>query len=77
MPEHPRAVPVSWPALGVRVCILAALVDLLGKPVAEASALCIPTAGYGRPYAQTAIKVTGSSIEVVSEGHWKRFNPAS
>jgi hypothetical protein len=22
-------------------------------------------------------KVTGSSIEVVSEGHWKRFNPAS
>jgi dipeptidase E len=29
--------------------ILAALVDLLGKPVAEASALCIPTAGYGGP----------------------------
>jgi dipeptidase E len=27
-----------------------ALVDLLGKPVAEASALCIPTAGYGGPY---------------------------
>jgi dipeptidase E len=30
--------------------ILAALVDLLGKPIAEASALCIPTAGYGGPY---------------------------
>ena len=30
--------------------MLAALVDLLGKPIAEASALCIPTAGYGGPY---------------------------
>src|SRR6185437_15233681 len=36
---------------GVRnASILAALVDLLGKPIAEASALCIPTAGYGGPY---------------------------
>src|SRR5215216_1762244 len=26
-----------------------ALVDLLGKPIAEASALCIPTASYGHP----------------------------
>jgi len=26
-----------------------ALVDLLGKPVSDASALCIPTAGYGHP----------------------------
>jgi len=26
-----------------------ALVDLLGKPIADASALCIPTAGYGHP----------------------------
>jgi len=26
-----------------------ALVDLLGKPIAESSALCIPTAGYGQP----------------------------
>ena len=25
------------------------LVDLLGKPIAECSALCIPTAGYGHP----------------------------
>jgi dipeptidase E len=30
----------------------AALADLLGKPVAEASALCIPTAGYGGPYGE-------------------------
>lgn len=26
-----------------------ALVDLLGKPITEANALCIPTAGYGHP----------------------------
>ena len=28
-----------------------ALLDLLGKPIAECNALCIPTAGYGHPYA--------------------------
>ena len=28
-----------------------ALVDLLGKPIAECDALCIPTAGYGHPMA--------------------------
>ena len=27
--------------------------------------------------AQTAVKVTDSSIEVVSEGHWKLLSPAS
>lgn len=27
-----------------------ALLDLLGKPIAECSALCIPTAGYGHPH---------------------------
>ncbi len=26
-----------------------ALIDLLGKPITECSALCIPTAGYGHP----------------------------
>ncbi|WP_329595170.1 hypothetical protein OG298_01925 [Streptomyces sp. NBC_01005] len=36
---------------GVRnASVLAALVDLLGNPIAEANALCIPTAGYGGPY---------------------------
>lgn len=29
--------------------IRAALVDLLGKPISEANALCIPTASYGHP----------------------------
>lgn len=27
-----------------------ALVDLLGKPIADSNALCIPTAGYGHPW---------------------------
>ncbi|MGC4045041.1 MAG: Type 1 glutamine amidotransferase-like domain-containing protein [Armatimonas sp.] len=27
-----------------------ALIELLGKPIAECSALCIPTAGYGHPW---------------------------
>jgi dipeptidase E len=36
-----------------------ALIDLLGKPIAECSALCIPTAGYGHPQ--------------VSPGHAWRF----
>jgi dipeptidase E len=35
-----------------------ALVDLLGKPIAESSALCIPTAGYGHP-------------QVRPEGSWR------
>ena len=29
-----------------------ALVDLLGKPIADSKALCIPTAGYGHPQVQ-------------------------
>ena len=31
-----------------------ALVDLLGKPIAESNALCIPTAGYGHPMGSPA-----------------------
>ena len=31
-----------------------ALVDLLGKPIAESDALCIPTAGYGHPMSSPA-----------------------
>ena len=33
--------------------IHSALVDMLGKPIAESSALCIPTATYGHPMAGT------------------------
>jgi dipeptidase E len=39
-----------------------ALVDLLGKPIADSTALCIPTAQYGHP------------VDVVSEGHWTTLN---
>ena len=31
-----------------------ALVDLLGKPIADSSALCIPTAQYGHPMCRPA-----------------------
>lgn len=33
--------------------IRGALVDLLGKPIGESNALCIPTAGYGSSYGPT------------------------
>lgn len=36
--------------------IHAALVELLGKPIGEASALCIPTAMYGHPWLGPGIK---------------------
>jgi dipeptidase E len=39
-----------------------ALVDLLGKPIAEASALCIPTAAYGHPWPVPA-RCGGSSAD--------------
>lgn len=37
--------------------IKAALLDLLGKPIHEANALCIPTAMYGHPWVGTGTKV--------------------
>ena len=37
--------------------IKAALVNLLGKPIGEASALCIPTAMYGHPWVGPGTKV--------------------
>ena len=63
---------------GVRnASILAALVDLLGKPIAEASALCIPTAGYGGPYGDPVLPwrfISGRSSEPsepMTELGWK------
>jgi dipeptidase E len=60
---------------GVRnASILAALVDLLGKPVAEASALCIPTAGYGGPYGDPEGLwrfISGRSSGPMTELGWK------
>jgi dipeptidase E len=38
------------------VSIRTALVDLLGKPIEESSALCIPTAQYGHPHLGPGVK---------------------
>ena len=54
--------------------MLAALVDLLGKPIAEASALCIPTAGYGGPYGDPEGPwrfISGRSGGPMTELGWK------
>src|SRR5688572_5783707 len=52
-----------------------ALVDLLGKPIAEASALCIPTAMYGHPMVGPGAGawrfISGRSAEPMCELGWK------
>ncbi|MFZ0161588.1 MAG: Type 1 glutamine amidotransferase-like domain-containing protein [Kineosporiaceae bacterium] len=52
-----------------------ALVDLLGKPIAESTALCIPTAMYGHPQVGPGVGVwrfiSGRSTEPMSELGWK------
>jgi dipeptidase E len=52
-----------------------ALVDLLGKPIAECSALCIPTAMYGHPQVGPGAGVwrfiSGRSTEPMCELGWK------
>ena len=55
--------------------ISAALVDLLGKPIADADALCIPTAGYGSSYGNRPAGVwrfiSGQSGQPMVELGWK------
>ena len=51
-----------------------ALVDLLGKPIAESNALCIPTAGYGHPMGTPAGAwrfITGQASTPMCELGWK------
>ncbi len=51
-----------------------ALVDLLGKPIAEASALCIPTAAYGQPMSTPGGVwrfISGHSAQPMCELGWK------
>jgi dipeptidase E len=52
-----------------------ALVDLLGKPIAESSALCIPTAMYGHPNVGPGARawqfISGQSAEPMTELGWK------
>ena len=53
--------------------IYAALVDLLGKPIAECSALCIPTAAYGHPLHPWVgwRFISGKSDQPMTELGWK------
>ena len=51
-----------------------ALVDLLGKPIAESHALCIPTAAYGSSYSTPAGPwrfISGRSDQPMTELGWK------
>ena len=51
-----------------------ALVDLLGKPIAESNALCIPTAGYGSSYSTPAGPwrfISGRSDQPMTELGWR------
>src|SRR6476620_8308811 len=52
-----------------------ALVELLGKPIAESSAVCIPTAMYGHPMAGPGVKawqfISGTSENPMIELGWK------
>jgi dipeptidase E len=51
-----------------------ALVDLLGKPIAESSALCIPTASYGHPEGGPGAAwrfITGRARTPLCELGWK------
>jgi dipeptidase E len=51
-----------------------ALVDLLGKPIAESNALCIPTAGYGHPQGSPVGAwrfITGQSSTPMCDLGWK------
>ena len=51
-----------------------ALVDLLGKPIADSSALCIPTAGYGYPQGSPDGAwrfISGQSSTPMCELGWK------
>jgi dipeptidase E len=55
--------------------IEAALVELLGKPIAESSALCIPTAQYGHPNVGPGVKpwqfISGTSELPMVDLGWK------
>lgn len=51
-----------------------ALVDLLRRPIAESSALCIPTAGYGSSYSIPVGPwrfISGKSDQPMTELGWK------
>lgn len=55
--------------------IRAALVDLLGQPVEESTALCIPTGMYGHPWVGPGVRawefISGSSTNPMVDLGWK------
>jgi dipeptidase E len=55
--------------------IRAALVEMLGKPIAQSTALCIPTAMYGHPWVGPGVKawefISGRSENPMVELGWK------
>jgi len=56
-----------------------ALVDLLGKPIPDCSALCIPTAGYGHPQGSPSGAwrfITGKARTPMCELGWKSLGSA-
>src|SRR3954454_24664632 len=52
-----------------------ALVDLLGKPIADSTALCIPTAQYGHPWVGPGVKawqfISGNSVNPMVDLGWR------
>lgn len=52
-----------------------ALVDMLGKPIADSNALCIPTAMYGHPWVGSGVKawefISGNSGNPMVDLGWK------
>ena len=71
--EHPLKLLLT--SAGIKTAsIREALVELLGKPIAESSALCIPTGAYGHPMVGPAGPyrfVTGQSEQPMTELGWK------
>jgi dipeptidase E len=52
-----------------------ALVGMLGKPIADSNALCIPTAMYGHPWVGPGVKawefISGNSQDLLVDQGWK------
>jgi dipeptidase E len=74
-PERRSAVKYLLTSAGIKNrSIEAALVELLGKPIADADALCIPTASYGhalRGFGGAYRFVTGTATTPMCELGWK------
>jgi dipeptidase E len=75
-PESGGIVKLLLTSAGVKnASIQGALVELLGKPIAESSALCIPTAQYGHPMVGPGVRawqfISGNSELPMVDLGWK------